>query len=173
MWRHLNAPSLWHVYACDVQIQQNQISRWMAKRTQSTRRGSACGMVMCSRSWVAHKTSPTGKEVSGLIHSDDAQIGRSSATKRGAWRQILRSCRNCSGGRRDRVCRWKEAAFALCGARADEASSANFGKLERPRYVLCRQSEGSWACLPADLHRHLRQSCLRQALRSQDANYGS
>src|SRR6185312_100465 len=27
--------------------------------------------------------------------------------------------------------------------------------LRRPGYVLCRQSEGSWARLPADLHRYL------------------
>ena len=47
------------------------------------------------------------------------------------------------------------------------------GLLRRPGYVLCRQSEGSWARLPADLHRYLRQGRLRQALRSQDADHGS
>ena len=47
------------------------------------------------------------------------------------------------------------------------------GLLRRPGYVLCRQSEGGRARLPADLHRHLRQGCLRQALRSQDADHGS
>jgi hypothetical protein len=39
------------------------------------------------------------------------------------------------------------------------------GILRHPGYV-CRQSEGSWARLPIDLHRHLCQGCLRQALRS-------
>ena len=31
------------------------------------------------------------------------------------------------------------------------------GLLRRPGYVLCRQSEGRWPRLPADLHRYLRQ----------------
>ena len=39
------------------------------------------------------------------------------------------------------------------------------GLLRRPGYVLCRQSEGSWARLPADLHRYLRQGRLRQGQR--------
>ena len=38
------------------------------------------------------------------------------------------------------------------------------GLLRRPGYVLCRQHEAGWAYLPADLHRHLRQGHLRQAL---------
>ena len=46
------------------------------------------------------------------------------------------------------------------------------GLLRRPGHVLCRQHEGGRAHLPADLHRHLHQGRLRQALRSQDADHG-
>jgi hypothetical protein len=46
------------------------------------------------------------------------------------------------------------------------------GLLRRPGYVLCRQSEGCWPRLPADLHRYLLQGRLRQALRSQDPDHG-
>jgi putative tryptophan/tyrosine transport system substrate-binding protein len=35
-----------------------------------------------------------------------------------------------------------------------------------------RQPEGCWTHLPADLHRHLHQGKLCQALRPQDANHG-
>src|SRR5256886_6766052 len=44
--------------------------------------------------------------------------------------------------------------------------------LRRPGYVLCRQSEGRWTHLPADLHRHLHQGKLCQALRPKDADHG-
>jgi hypothetical protein len=44
--------------------------------------------------------------------------------------------------------------------------------LWRPGYVLCRQSKGCWTYLPADLHRHLYQGKLCQALRPQDADHG-
>src|SRR5262245_436631 len=45
--------------------------------------------------------------------------------------------------------------------------------LRRPGYILCRQPEGRWTHLPADLHRHLYQGKLCQALRPQDAHHGS
>ena len=57
---------------------------------------------------------------------------------------------------------------ALEKAKTEKEAS---GLLRRPGYVLCRQSEGGRAGLPADLHRHLRQGGLRQALRSQDADH--
>jgi transposase len=43
--------------------------------------------------------------------------------------------------------------------------------LRRPRHLLCRHAEGGWAGLPADLHRHLRQGGVRQALRPQDPDH--
>src|SRR5712691_8541265 len=45
------------------------------------------------------------------------------------------------------------------------------GLLRRPGHLLRRQHEGCGPYLPADLHRHLRQGRLRQALRSQDADH--
>ena len=36
------------------------------------------------------------------------------------------------------------------------------GELRRPGHVLCRQSQGRWTHLPADLHRHLHQGKLCQ-----------
>ncbi len=45
------------------------------------------------------------------------------------------------------------------------------GLLRRPGYVLCRQSEGGWTHLPADLHRHLCQGGLCQALRDRGSEY--
>ena len=45
------------------------------------------------------------------------------------------------------------------------------GLLRRAGHLLRRQHEGGRAHLPADLHRHLRQGRLRQALRSQDADH--
>src|SRR5437868_2363730 len=50
-----------------------------------------------------------------------------------------------------------------------EFESEHPGLLRRRGYVLCRQSEGPWTHLPADLHRHLHQGKLCQALRPQDA----
>ena len=44
--------------------------------------------------------------------------------------------------------------------------------LRRPGHVLCRQSQGRRPRLPADLHRHLCEGCLRQTVRSQDADHG-
>src|SRR5271169_2231897 len=43
--------------------------------------------------------------------------------------------------------------------------------LRRPRHLLRRHAEGRRAGLPADLHRHLCQGCVRQALRSQDPDH--
>ena len=45
------------------------------------------------------------------------------------------------------------------------------GLLRRAGHLLRRQHEGGRAHLPADLHRHLRQGGLRQALRPQDADH--
>src|SRR5262249_54334806 len=45
------------------------------------------------------------------------------------------------------------------------------GLLRRPGYVLRRQPEGCWTHLPADLHRHLHQGQLCQALRPRDADH--
>ena len=53
-----------------------------------------------------------------------------------------------------------------------EFESEHPGYCGGPGYVLCRQSEGRWPRLPADLHRYLHQGCLRQALRSQDPDHG-
>ena len=46
------------------------------------------------------------------------------------------------------------------------------GLLRCPGHVLCRQSQGRRPRLPADLHRHLCEGGLRQAIRSQDADHG-
>ena len=43
--------------------------------------------------------------------------------------------------------------------------------LRRPGHLLRRQHEGGGADLPADLHRHLFEGGLRQALRAQDADH--
>lgn len=42
------------------------------------------------------------------------------------------------------------------------SSRASIRAIAAPGYVLCRQSKGSWARLPADLHRYLRQGRLRK-----------
>jgi hypothetical protein len=39
--------------------------------------------------------------------------------------------------------------------------------LRRPGYVLCRQSQGRWPGLPADVHLYLCEGRVRQAVRSQ------
>ena len=53
-----------------------------------------------------------------------------------------------------------------------EFESEHPGYCGAQRYVLCRQSEGGWTHLPADLHRHLHQGKLCQALRPKDADHG-
>ena len=45
------------------------------------------------------------------------------------------------------------------------------GLLRRPGHLLCRHAEGRRTDLPADLHRHLYQGGVRQALRSQDPDH--
>jgi transposase InsO family protein len=44
--------------------------------------------------------------------------------------------------------------------------------LRRSGHVLCRQSQGRRPRLPADVHRHLCEGCLRYTVRSQDADHG-
>jgi hypothetical protein len=65
---------------------------------------------------------------------------------------------------------------ALEKAKTEKEAHGKF-ESEHPGYcgaqdVLCRQSEGRWTYLPADLHRHLYQGKLCQALRPQDAHHG-
>src|SRR5438067_1968694 len=66
---------------------------------------------------------------------------------------------------------------ALEKAKTEKEAHGEF-ESEHPGYCggqdtfLCRQSEGRWTHLPADLHRHRHQGKLCQALRPQDAHHG-